>query len=237
MAVKHEAPPGGHVLAGHVRAGSASPSSAGGGGLGGGFGCSASGCNLEIRNWSALWTQEHLQKRLLEPLGGKSISITPQTNLAVLHFESEKTATRAELICRAAAAAAEKNMKLNRLSAPGGGSAAGSRLGSRVQSRSHSPANLHQFGASPPCSHGGLTPLPTSPTNLLLVKGDGKGGAQSGGGGSIKLQIPVGGMGGGGGCEQRRRRKVRRHVAHVQGNADNAADKLHLIPLRVPVVP
>ncbi len=37
------------------------------------FGCQAVACNLEVTNWATLWTQEHLQKRLLEPLGGKGM--------------------------------------------------------------------------------------------------------------------------------------------------------------------
>ena len=77
------------------------------------FRCNAAGKNLEITNWATLWTQDHLQKRLLEPLGGKSISFSSDLSMsmAYLHFENERTAQRAELICRAAAAAAEKNMR------------------------------------------------------------------------------------------------------------------------------
>ena len=75
------------------------------------FRCHAVGKSLEITNWATLWTQEHLQKRLLEPLGGKSISFSSDLSMAYLHFDTERTSQRAELICRAAAAAAEKNMR------------------------------------------------------------------------------------------------------------------------------
>jgi len=52
-----------------------------------------------------------LEKRLLEPLGGNSLSISQDESMATLHFEGPRTAQRAELICRAAASAAEKNLK------------------------------------------------------------------------------------------------------------------------------
>jgi hypothetical protein len=71
----------------------------------------AVGTTLQIRNWSELWTQTHLQQRLLEPLGGLSLSLTDGGTIAVLQFESERTAQRAELICRAAAKTAEENLK------------------------------------------------------------------------------------------------------------------------------
>ena len=77
------------------------------------FRCSAVNQNLEITNWSTLWTQEHLQKRLLEPLGGKGMEFSADTSVAYLNFENDRTAQRAELICRAAAAAAEKNLRAN----------------------------------------------------------------------------------------------------------------------------
>ena len=48
----------------------------------------AAGTTLEIRNWTALWTVEHLQKRLLEPLGGTGLSVTDDAALATLHFDS-----------------------------------------------------------------------------------------------------------------------------------------------------
>ena len=72
------------------------------------FRCVAVESNLEVSNWASLWTQEHLQKRLLEPLGGKTMTFSTDMTVAYLNFESERTAQRAELICRAAAAAAEK---------------------------------------------------------------------------------------------------------------------------------
>ena len=72
------------------------------------FRCVAVESNLEVSNWASLWTQEHLQKRLLEPLGGKTMTFSTDMTVAYLNFENERTAQRAELICRAAAAAAEK---------------------------------------------------------------------------------------------------------------------------------
>jgi hypothetical protein len=65
-----------------------------------GFACKAVNNNLEIRNWSGLWTREHLEKRLLEPLEGVAISLSPDQCIATLHFDGPHTAQRAELICR-----------------------------------------------------------------------------------------------------------------------------------------
>lgn len=71
----------------------------------------ADGNALHVRNWSELWTEEHLQKRLLEPLQGVSLAIIDGGSVAVLEFESDRVAARAQLICRAAAKAAEENMR------------------------------------------------------------------------------------------------------------------------------
>mmetsp|Transcript_47535 Transcript_47535/g.97176 ORF Transcript_47535/g.97176 Transcript_47535/m.97176 type:complete len:603 (+) Transcript_47535:387-2195(+) len=137
------------------------------------FSCQAVGATLQIRNWSTLWTQEHLQKRLLEPLGGQSISLVPQSNLATLHFDAEKTAQRAELICRAAAAAAEKNLKLQ------------SQQSSRVQSPSlqgYTPAESPAGSNTSETGDGGLQ---------LLMPGSVRGGQSSSelGGSDLKLKL------------------------------------------------
>ena len=63
-----------------------------------------------MRNWAELWTQTHLEQRLLKPLGGIRLTIS-ESGLAILDFESAKTAQRAELICRAAAKAATENLR------------------------------------------------------------------------------------------------------------------------------
>ena len=40
---------------------------------------------------ASLWTRDHLEKRLLEPLGGLSLSISPDLSLATLHFDGSLT--------------------------------------------------------------------------------------------------------------------------------------------------
>ena len=51
------------------------------------FTCHAVGNDLEVRHWSTLWTREHLENRLLQPLGGLSLSISADQVLATLHFD------------------------------------------------------------------------------------------------------------------------------------------------------
>ena len=51
------------------------------------FTCHAVGNDLEVRHWSTLWTREHLEHRLLQPLGGLSLSISADQVLATLHFD------------------------------------------------------------------------------------------------------------------------------------------------------
>ena len=50
------------------------------------------------------------------PLGGKGIHFSTDKTVAYLNFENDRTAQRAEQICRAAAAAVEKNMRGNTVS-------------------------------------------------------------------------------------------------------------------------
>ena len=50
------------------------------------------------------------------PLGGKGIHFSTDKTVAYLNFENDCTAQRAELICRAVAAAGEKNMQGNTVS-------------------------------------------------------------------------------------------------------------------------
>jgi len=118
-----------------------------------GFSCQAAGCALEIRHWTGLWTTEHLQKRLLEPLGGIRLVVAPDLSLATLHFDSERTAARAELICRAAAAAAENNLRIQAAAAAAAASATPSRAPSgEPQMKLEIPPRGSLLGSSPSSS-------------------------------------------------------------------------------------
>mmetsp|Transcript_24407 Transcript_24407/g.55017 ORF Transcript_24407/g.55017 Transcript_24407/m.55017 type:complete len:552 (-) Transcript_24407:141-1796(-) len=115
------------------------------------FACNAVGASLHIRNWSNLWTQEHLQKRLLEPLGGTSLSLSPNQQIAYLNFENDRTAQRAELICRAAAAAAEKNMK------------------AQIASRSSSPLQRASYSANSSSGRPSMSPTQEASQAVRIV--------------------------------------------------------------------
>jgi len=66
------------------------------------------GSALVIINWSTLWSQPQLKRRLLMPLGGKTLRVSPDGISASLEFGNEETAERALRICRLAEAQAEK---------------------------------------------------------------------------------------------------------------------------------
>jgi len=60
------------------------------------------GRSLSIVNWSTLWSQPQLKGKLLEPLNGVSLRVSPDGVVADLEFRTEETAQRALRICRMA---------------------------------------------------------------------------------------------------------------------------------------
>uniref|UniRef100_A0A7S4P057 RWP-RK domain-containing protein n=1 Tax=Guillardia theta TaxID=55529 RepID=A0A7S4P057_GUITH len=60
------------------------------------------GRTLLIVNWSSLWSQAHLKIKLLDPLEGVSLRVSPDGIRAELEFATEETAKRAHRICQMA---------------------------------------------------------------------------------------------------------------------------------------
>jgi len=60
------------------------------------------GRTLVIVNWSSLWSQAHLKIKLLDPLEGVSLRVSPDGIRAELDFAAEETAKRAHRICQMA---------------------------------------------------------------------------------------------------------------------------------------